>query len=360
MLCLVSSRRFPGQFTDRKEEEAKRNPHIYIYDKRIWDLRPDAFSGKKFRVFAGDPLRKPRILDKGERVGEQDRSLVSEVPEEFRASFENDIMNALRDIAGISTVAVHPFMFDPEPVVEAFGKVESVFNRESCDFEDTLLSIFPKRIQHPTEPRYAHIDLAVTSDSAGLAIAHVPGFVVCARAEGDAELLPQIVFDGVLEIRPPRSGEILFERVRSILYRLREMGMPIRWVSLDSYQSTDTVQILRHRGFVSGVLSVDKKSLPYDVAKQAFYDRRVLVPAHAKARQEWLELERDVKTGKIDHLPGKSKDCSDAMAATIYGLTFRRAVWARHKIPAKKIPLSLRAALRGEPENAVPDQVSVH
>ncbi|MCA1777485.1 MAG: hypothetical protein LC676_18300, partial [Loktanella sp.] len=39
MLCLVSSRNYPGQFTDKKEEEAKTNPRIYIYDKRVWPPR---------------------------------------------------------------------------------------------------------------------------------------------------------------------------------------------------------------------------------------------------------------------------------------------------------------------------------
>ena len=53
MLCLVSSRNYPGQFTDKKEEEARRNPRIYIYDKRLWEIRPERFSGEKFQMSTG-------------------------------------------------------------------------------------------------------------------------------------------------------------------------------------------------------------------------------------------------------------------------------------------------------------------
>ena len=41
LLCLVSSRRYPGQFTDRKEAERRRQlaetdrTSIYLYDRRL-------------------------------------------------------------------------------------------------------------------------------------------------------------------------------------------------------------------------------------------------------------------------------------------------------------------------------------
>lgn len=50
ILCLVSSKRYPGQFTDTKELEAKEDPTIYVYDKRVWELKPDAYGTERFRV----------------------------------------------------------------------------------------------------------------------------------------------------------------------------------------------------------------------------------------------------------------------------------------------------------------------
>ena len=72
MLCLVSSRNYPGQFTDQQGSEARTNPRIYVYDRRLWELRPERFCGEMFNVFIGDETRKPRIIEDDEKVAEDD------------------------------------------------------------------------------------------------------------------------------------------------------------------------------------------------------------------------------------------------------------------------------------------------
>ena len=63
ILCLVSSKKYPGQFTDQKVPEADKDPTIFVYDRRVWDIKPDDFGNQGwFPVFAGDMTRKPRIL----------------------------------------------------------------------------------------------------------------------------------------------------------------------------------------------------------------------------------------------------------------------------------------------------------
>ena len=126
MLCLVSSRNYPGQFTDKKEAEARTNKRIYVYDKRLWEIRPERFNGEKFRVFIGDETRKPRILEDNELVAEADERLVMGIPTEYRQTFENDLLPALRDVAGVATQALHPFMLNTEAVTGCFGTVQSI------------------------------------------------------------------------------------------------------------------------------------------------------------------------------------------------------------------------------------------
>lgn len=204
------------------------------------------------------------------------------------------------------------------------------------------MQIYPRRIVSRYEPRYAHVDLAKTGDSAGVAVGHVLGFRTIRRASDQYEILPVVRFDLVLEVRPPRGGEIIFDKIRSLFYKLSELGMPVKWVSYDAWQSTDSIQILRSRGYVTGTLSVDKDTRPYDIAKTALYDRRVYAPPHEKAFLEWTRLEKDEKKSKIDHPPTGSKDCSDAMAGVIYGLTRRREVWIRHGVRPHQVPQSVR------------------
>ncbi len=73
-------------------------------------------------------------------------------------------------------------------------------------------------------PRYCHLDLALSGDSAGLAIGHCRGFKRLRRSEMVDELMPIICLDVLLEIRPPPGGEINFEKIRKLLYMLLERG----------------------------------------------------------------------------------------------------------------------------------------
>lgn len=344
MLCLVSSRNYPGQFTDKKEAEAKTNPRIYIYDKRSWEVRPWLFGDKRFRVFCGDATRKPRILRDEEDVARADYNLVMEIPVEYRHQFEADLLSALRDIAGVATQALHPFMMNIEAVAACFGRVASIISREDCDFVNTQVQILRENIVNREHPRYAHVDLAISRDSAGISIGHVPKFVTIKRGEA-VEIMPLIQFDMILEVPPPKGGEIEFENIHQLLYDLRDKyGIPIKWVSFDSFQSKSSLQTLYRQGFITGHLSMDVNTFAYDLTKSAFYDDRVRAPEHAKALHELTTLEFDPKANKIDHSPFGSKDVSDSMAGVICGLTMRREVWVKHRIPTHRAPQILRTA----------------
>ena len=340
ILCLVSSRRYPGQFTDKKEEEAKTDPTIYVYDKRTWDIRPDAYSGRTFKVYTGDLNRRPRILEPGEdeRV---DPKLVIAIPEEHRTEFENDIINALREIAGVSTLSSHPFFVNQEKVAACFGMTESVLSESQVDFDQLTARILPKRFRDLHHPRWVHIDLGLTGDSAGVSCGYVPEFIKVKRDRA-IETLPRINIDFALRVNPPRGDEINFEKIRLLLYKLRDLGMDIRWVSFDSFQSRDSIQILRQKGFHSGLVSVDKDTHPYDVLKTAMYDHRVSVPENDWLLKELLSLERVPLKDKIDHPSNGTKDVADSLCGCVYGLSLRRSIWIDHGVSLFEIPTTLR------------------
>ena len=348
MLCLVSSKQYPGEFTDRKAMEAKRQigqtgkTTIYIYDRRVWEVKPlEYFTGKWFRLFLGDVSRKPRILADDEPIPGGDEELVMLVPLEYKNTFELNMLDAIRDIAGHSTFALHPYILDPEKVAFAFGRAKSIFTTESCDFVTLKPVTNPTRFYNIEQPRFVHLDLALTGDSAGLACGYIRKFVEMKRTPTQVEIMPEIVYDFVLEVQPPKGGEIPFHEIRSLLFTLRDMGLPIKWVSMDSYQSADMKQLLIQGGFVAGHVSCDTSTLPYDFTKAALMDGRIRAPKHPKAQEEFIRLERDPATRKIDHPPQGSKDCSDAMAGVCYGLTGRRDLWLAHNVPLSYFPEQL-------------------
>ena len=331
MLCLVSSRNYPGQFTDKKEEEAKTNNKIYIYDKRLWELRPERFCGDKFKVFKGDATRRPRIIEEYDEYPKNDAPLILEIPVEYKHQFTHDILNALREVAGVSTQAMHPFMLDVDAIAECFDKRPSILSREDCDFHTSRVMVYPKRFTAIDMPRFAHIDPSLSRDSTGLAVGYVSKFVEVDRGEV-LELLPVICIDLLLDIRPPRGGEIQYSNVRRLLYTLRDLGLPIKWVTSDTFQSVDNLQQLRNQGFTVGNQSMDVNTDAYDVTKQVIYDGRLHCPKHPKAQKELATLELDPVKLKIDHPPHGSKDISDALAGVVYGLTRRREIWSKHGV----------------------------
>ena len=340
ILCLVSSKRYPGEFTDRKVEEARTDPSIYVYDKRVWEIKPPGhFCGKTFRVFVGSMTKKARVLEADEVWEDTEAHLVLGVPVEYELDFKRDLVGAIRDIAGVSILARFPFFSYTEAVSACFVGGESVLNFEESDLLTTILQFFPKRFRHPARKRWVHIDLGLTGDSAGVACGYVEGF---ADTE-DGFKMPVISVDFVLRVTPPRNGEIQFEKIRTLLVKLRENGLPIKWVSFDSFQSVDSIQILRQKGFTTGQTSMDKTVLPYAVTKTCMYQGRLHGHPHPTCMREFLQLEQDAKTGKIDHPPAGSKDCSDALAGVVYGLSTRKEIYAEFGVPIRGVLAAMKA-----------------
>lgn len=356
ILCLISSRNYPGEFTDRKIEEAKTNPAIYIYDKCVWDVKPPGtFSGKQFPVFVGDLGRKPRILSTVDDVPDADRPLVKMVPEEYRKPFENDLSGSIRDLAGVGTISVHPYMLNVEAVTKCFGIVPSILNREEVDFsEEGALEFFTNRFRMPRSPRAVHIDLGITGDAAGVSCGFVPGFAPVQGGEGQGHegVMPLVQYDFQLRVLPPKGDEIKFYKIRDLLLKLRDAGLNIKWVTFDGFQSVDSVQVLRTKGFITGYISTDTSMVPYALLKAGFYDGRVRSPKHDVALRECLQLKMLPLKKKLDHPDNGSKDVSDAMAGVYKCLITRREIWTTHGIAAVQIPDSIRTMQQVEDASA--------
>lgn len=334
ILCLCSSKNYPDQFTDKKFEESKHDKGIYYRDEVVWDIKPrELFTGGWFHVYIGTATKKPYIVDPDNLEEElaKNGKYIREIPMEYRKRFVNDIYNALREVAGVSTLAKSPYFPDVESLANVFDtNIKSVFTRDDCDFAQTQIGIIKKNIKHINQPRFAHVDLGLTSDAAGITIGFVDRFVD-AGIDDMVVQMPHVVIDGTLAVKPPQNGEINFAKIRNIFYKLTSLGMNIKWITFDSYQSVDSIQILRTKGYITGNQSMDKTTLPYDLLKTALLDGRVVIPDNRDLYNEILHLERTEK-GKIDHTPYSTKDISDSLAGVVYGLSVQTYIWAMHGV----------------------------
>ena len=280
------------------------------------------------------------MLEEGEydTLSEDDKQLVLDIPSEYRNQFSVDIMNAMRDIAGVGTISKHPYLMNAKAVQDSFTDRPSVLSREATDFDKLQLEVYPDNITHARCRRWVHVDLAFTGDSAGIVCGFIEKFVTVDRG-GVTEMYPKIIIDFALEVIPPLGGEILAWKIRDLLYTLRDKaGMPIQWVTMDSFQSFDMLQTLRKNGFVAGLQSMDKTMHPYEVLKGCIYDGLLTQPKHHKLVNELRTIEYLPKEGKVDHPAKFSKDVADALAGVVYGLSTRTELWIEAGIPVYNIP----------------------
>jgi hypothetical protein len=172
-----------------------------------------------------------------------------------------------------------------------------------------------------TGPYFAHIDLSMTGDATGVTVCHIVGQRQVSRGFGREkkfETKPVIRIDLCLQVIPPFRGEIRLSSVRELLYQLRDLGMMFGIVTYDAWGSEESIQQLKTEGFSSEVLSVDKDSAPYETLKETIYDGRLECYEMPILARELATVIKDDKTGKIDHPPHSTKDCSDSAAGAVW------------------------------------------
>jgi hypothetical protein len=337
IICIGQMKKGNG-FAARKMKELQQNPKAYVWRQTIWESfgwerYTDKRTGKR-NSFWYDTKRKKIIPDLAVPMLEK-VDHVMEIPNTYRNQFETNPEKALRDLAGIPPAASDPFISLVDRVEECREKwIQrytgnhdmrfSSWKPESPVGEDPHLIQFAPWFRSNSDPRkrHVHIDLGYSADgdALGLAMGHIDSLV-----EIENELKPYIVFDALMRMHAPPGQEILIQDVRRIVYELREdRGFRIYSVSMDGFQSTDSLQQFRKKRYISDYLSVDRSTLPYEDLRDAIYERRIEFPPYIThlrlgdtdtveiAIKELLELQYTGK--KIDHPPQGSKDVADAMA----------------------------------------------
>ena len=334
-LIMVSSKSYPDTFMERRIRDARANnePNVFIRDYSTWGPKPPGtYSGEVFFVEVGDAVHGSRILG-AEPTGAT--SKVIAVPVEFKPEFQRNLDEALRNHAGIATATINPYFRDFPKVLLAVDDRKHPFSKESTNFRDgadflweTLIKMEGGKsspLLNPESPRWVHIDPSLRGDATGFAMGHIAGLMEVKTRDSETERwkieeAPLFVLDFMLRIHAPLGEDIEFSKVRGLIYELKEKGFKIHGVSMDSYQSAESLQHLASKGYQTEMFSVEKEDA-YKLLKQAFGEKRVMMYYYQPAMEELRRLELDRKTMKVDHPPSGSKDVSDAICGVIVGLS---------------------------------------
>jgi hypothetical protein len=348
-LFLPSSKSTQDSFISGRIQAAAKDPTIFVRDYSLWDVKPGDYSQRRFHVLCGNEQIHSKIITDDlelERLQKDlpDRTVLIEVPEDFRPDFESDLEGAIRDVAGVATVSISPFIQRSHKVGEAFDESRPpVFSHEIYDpsvggsFLWDLM-VAPVRTRgangfemralkprlNPGAPRHVHIDPSLKNCSAGFAMAHVGAWSSVERMAQNhrryAEHAPYYVVDVALQIIPPTGGELDFEMYRQLIYQLSEHGYHITRVTMDSWQSVDMLQQMQKKGYETGQVSMDKNWDPYQNLKQALYENRLACYSYDPLRKELIGLEADWEKRRINKPEHGSKDVADAVAGVCYSL----------------------------------------
>lgn len=337
IVCTSSSTRYRGDFTDkRKKQVTDHNERgVYIYDKAQYEVKPqENFCGERFRLLVGnDILNDVRILEEGDTYPEGARVL--DIPVEYESEFRRDPHSALRDICGISTSSISPFIQRRFKIYEAITAGEEEGLASILVKDNVILGVdgmpivkFNHYCSDPSKPRYVHVDLSKTGDRCGIAMLRYDGLTTTTRSNGAIESLPVVSIEVACSIEPDSNNEIDFAEVRTWIKQLRDIyGYPIKAVTYDGIFSIESIQQWRKIGMKTGNISVDRTSAPYKNLRDAYNDNRIRMFQQDVLVNEIFELEYDDDKDKVDHPVNGSKDVADAVCGAYYSLLTRRSSW---------------------------------
>lgn len=341
-----SSTRYRGDFTDKRRDEVRKDGgksiHCYIYNRRQYDVLPASrFSGKKFRLMIANEVQHDTRVLADDEVIDIPGVWIEEVPIEYLGDFNSTgIYDALRDVMGISSNVISPFIKSRHKIYEAAELgvergLESFLEKDHVVLGvDGMLRVKPGHYcANPSRPRFIHIDLSLTGDRLGIAMVAFAGMVDVKRL-GDSqndpikERLPVGIVEMAASIEPDANNEIDIAEVRAFAQSLQKHhGYPIKGVSYDGFQSRESIQQWRKAGWRAREISMDRSSTPHKQARDAMYDGRLILLNDPELIGEYIDLEYDSTKDKVDHPVTGSKDVADAVTGAYTNMLERRSTW---------------------------------
>ena len=342
VLAVASSKRSEQSFMEAYIKTLSKTSagNTLVIDKPVWEVKPKGtYSDQIFYVALGNKFLESLIIPDTEINNldlYRDRGYqILEVPIDFKAKFLEDIERNLCDFAGISSSSMNKYMSGAivsdcinEEFKNPFPDIIEVGNgpEDTAQYKNFFnFDNIPKEML--SKPLYIHLDMSVSGDMTGIAGVWISGKKVSTDEDQSKDLSFRLAFS--VSVKAPKGRQISFEKNRKFIRWLKESGFKIKHITSDTYQSYDLQQQLTAEGFDCSILSVDRVDSdrvckPYQYLRSAIYERRFTMYRSNRLFDEFIDIERDLNTGKVDHSPNGHKDALDAVC----GATFTASKYA--------------------------------
>lgn len=336
VLAVASSKRSEQSFMESyiKTLSETEGNSVLIVDKPVWEVKPAGTYGEGiFYVGLGNKFLSSIVIpdeDVDKLTSYKERGYkILEVPRFFRAKFLEDIDRSLCDLAGQSTSALNKYI-SAEIVLGAINKEYSNpfpdIIRVGNAPDDTAqyynffnMDNIPKELM--SKPLFVHLDMSISGDMTGIAGVWIVGKKTSTDDNSAKDLNFRLAFSTSVEA--PKGRQISFEKNRNFIRWLRSVGFSIREVTSDTFQSYDLLQTLSSEGFKCNILSVDRVDTdkickPYQYLRSTLYEKRFVMYKSDRLFDEFVDVERNINTGKVDHTQNFHKDALDAVCGATF------------------------------------------
>ena len=343
MLAIGSSKRSEQSFMEEYIKVISKNEgnRALVVDKPVWEVKPKGtYSDEIFYVGLGNKFLESIVIPDEDinnlNLYREKGYKLLEVPIDFKSKFLEDLDRGLCDFAGISSSAQNKYMSaavindvineqysNPFPDVIEVGNAKEDLTQYKNFFN---MEHIPKQLMQ--KPLFVHLDMSISGDMTGIAGVWITGKKPSTDSNQQSKDLNfRLAFS--TSVKAPKGHQISFEKNRNFIRWLREVGFRIRAITSDTYQSYDLQQQLSAENFECSILSVDRVDSdhickPYQYLKSTIYEKRFEMYRSNRLFDEFIDIERNLNTGKVDHTPNGHKDALDAVC----GATFNASKFA--------------------------------
>lgn len=253
--------------------------------------------------------------------------------ESFAAAYAKHPAKAARDYGSEPSTRVEKFL-------KSFTALERRVNEDRKSPINYETGEYEKWFAPGNEEYFIHSDLSATRDSTGFAMCHW-------------DYKRDVCVVDLMHGQPvPPGSELEISAIRKRIFEVAAMGFGIYQVGYDRWQSLDSMQILRSKGYKTQEYSVDKNTEAYDTLLELALSGKLDFYYYEVFMREFKSLEL-LNGKKVDHPKNGSKDVTDAVAGCVAQCVKRAAEGGGRKGGGSMSGTSLRRRTRGRAQEVI-------
>lgn len=319
MAILISSASYQTSFMEKRKEAIKGDPNAAFINAIAYEIRPDRYSKEKFEVFIGcgsvepclvtNEQHKMNLIHQAGLDGLTDTSeFFRMVPKNLEKQFKTNIVLALQNHCGVSTLLQGSFMLNMKFLKDSYVSEDEIppilqsefLEASTADDTQLIEYLIPDNIQFPERPHCLFMDLSVQGDT---------GSLVCFRYDGNYADID--IHTKVFELKiipPPFPAATKITKMDQFVIDLASYINIVAFGS-DNFQSMATRQNVQAAlGLEDIRVSIDSSDIPHNCWVRGLVEGKIRQKKSDLLEKETSEAVHDYVKHRVLKAKGSTDD----------------------------------------------------